>query len=519
MRRSGPFCGAPASYIFRPTAPEPRVARVPHPGPGIGKRRGIGESRASAVSEPPPRMKELITANRIPLIVAAAFFMETLDGSIIVTALPSIARGFGETTLALSVAISAYLIAVAVFVPTAGWFSERFGSRNVFATAVGVFTLASLLCGLSPSFWTFVASRILQGSAAAFMSPVGRLVVLRETPKHRLIESLGLIVWPALIGPVVGPPLGGLIATYASWHWIFFINLPIGLVGLWLVLRYVPRHEAGERQRFDALGFVYTALSLVSLLQGLAFIAEAPGNRLTGVGLVVAGLILGTIALRHARQHHTPLLDLQAAREPSFVLSTLTAGFIGRVAINATPFLLPLMFQIGFHDNAFKAGLMLLAYMGGNLAMKAVTTWLLKRYGFRTVLVGNGLGSAAAISACALLSPGWPLLLICAVLILAGMTRSMQFTALNTIAFADIPASARGGATSLSAMTAQVASALSVAFATLSLAFVQRLGGGQPLALWDFQVAFVVAGLLMAASSLWLMRLAHDAGAAVTARA
>ena len=183
-----------------------------------------------------------VFAHRIPLIVAAAFFMETLDGSIIVTALPSIAHAYGETTLALSVGISAYLVAVAVFVPAAGWVSERYGARNVFAAAVGAFTLASLLCGLSPGFWTFIASRILQGSAAAFMSPVGRLVVLRETPKHRLIESLGMIVWPALIGPVVGPPLGGLISTYASWHWIFFINIPIGALGVWLVLRYIPRH-------------------------------------------------------------------------------------------------------------------------------------------------------------------------------------------------------------------------------------------------------------------------------------
>ncbi len=464
-------------------------------------------------------MKIDLASNRIPLIVAAAFFMETLDASIIVTALPSIAHTFNETTLALSVAITAYLIAVAVFVPTAGWASERFGSRNVFATAVGVFTLASLLCGLSPTFWTFIASRILQGTAAAFMSPVGRLVVLRETPKHRLIESLGLIVWPALIGPVVGPPLGGLIATYASWHWIFFLNIPIGIIGLWLVLRYVPKHEAAERQRFDAQGFAITALSLVTLLQGLAFIAERPGNRLAGVGLVGAGLVLGWFALRHARRHPSPLLDLQSAKEPTFVLSTLSAGFIGRVAINATPFLLPLMFQIGFKDSAFKAGLMLLAYMAGNLAMKAATTWLLKRHGFRKVLVWNGLAGAATIAACGLLSPAWPIVLICVALVLAGMTRSMQFTALNTIAFADIPASARGGATTLSAMTAQVASALSVAFAALTLALVQTLGGGQGLVLWDFQVAFIVSGLLMAASSVWMMKLAHDAGASVTAKA
>ena len=458
-------------------------------------------------------------SRRIPLIVAAAFFMETLDGSIIVTALPSIARAFGETTLALSVGISAYLVAVAVFVPAAGWVSERYGARNVFATAVGMFTLASLLCGLSPGFWTFIAARVLQGSAAAFMSPVGRLVVLRETPKHRLIESLGMIVWPALIGPVVGPPLGGLIATYASWHWIFFINIPIGALGVWLVLRYVPRHAAGSRRPFDLLGFAYSSVALVALIQGLAFIAESPDYRVLGAALALCGVAVGAWAIRHAVRHPTPLLDLVATRSRTFVLSTLTAGFLGRIAINATPFLLPLMFQIGFHDNAFAAGLMVLVYMAGNLSMKVVTTQTLRRFGFRSVLVGNGFLAALAIAACGLFTPGWNLVAICVVLVLAGMTRSMQFTALNTIGFADIPAEARSGATTMSAMAQQVGSALGVAFATLELALAHTAAGGAGLALTDFQVAFLGCGLLMALSAAWLTRLPHDAGAAALASA
>ncbi|WP_077033910.1 MFS transporter [Pelomonas sp. KK5] len=469
----------------------------------------------------PDRLKSFFVDNRISLIVAAAFFMETLDGSIIVTALPAIAHSFGEATLALSVAISAYMIALAVFVPAAGWASERYGARRVFASAVAVFTIASLLCGLSPNFWSFIAARVLQGSAAAFMSPVGRLVVLRETPKHRLIESLGLIVWPALIGPVVGPPLGGLIATYASWHWIFFLNLPIGALGLWLVLRYVPAHEPADesKQRFDVYGFAITSLALVTLLQGLAFIAESPAQRWAGLALVVAGLVVGALAVRHAQRHPAPILNLQSAREPTFVMSTLAAGFWGRVAINTAPFLLPLMFQIGFADNALRAGLMLLVYMAGNLAMKAATTWMLKQHGFRRVLVYNGYAHAATLLGCALMGPGWPLPVICVVLVLAGMTRSMHFTALNTIAFADIPASARGGATTLSAVSSQVAAALAVAFATLALALAQRIAGGEGLQLRDFQIAFGISAALMAGASLWMMRLAHDAGASVTARA
>ncbi len=456
-------------------------------------------------------------SRRIPLIVAAAFFMETLDASIIVTALPSIAASFGRTTLALGIGISSYLVAVAVFVPAAGWVSERFGARNVFAAAIGLFTLASLLCGLSPDFWTFVAARVLQGTAAAFMSPVGRLVVLRETPKHRLIEAIGVTVWPALIGPVIGPPLGGLIATYASWRWIFFLNLPIGLIGLALVLHFIPPHAPGARQRFDGRGFAYTALALVALIQGLSLFAETPDERLLGVVLTGVGLACGVLALRHARRHPAPLLDLRATRVRTFVLSQLTAGFLGRVAINATPFLLPLMFQIGFHDSAFKAGLMLLIYMGGNLAMKAATTRLLRRFGFRTVLVVNGLLGAASLAGCALLAPAWPTAAIAAVLIAAGTTRSMQFTALNTLAFADIGPEARAGATTMTAMTQQLASALGVAFATLALASSQALSGGRPLVLGDFRVALLACGALMAVSGFGLMRLPHDAGAEATA--
>ena len=323
---------------------------------------------------------------RIPLIVATAFFMETLDSTIITTALPAMARSLGESTLDLTASVTVYLVAMTVFVPAAGWASDRFGARNLFAAAVAVFTLASLLCGVSPSFWTLIAARALQGGAAAFMSPVGRLIVLRETPKHRIIDAIGLIVWPGLIAPVIGPPLGGFITTYASWRWIFLLNIPIGLLGVYLVLRFVPKHAAGGRARFDAPGFVLTAAALATLIHGLSLIAQGGAGVVSGGGFVAIGIGCGFAAVRHALRHPAPMLDLGAVAVPTFAFSTVTAGLAARVAISMTPFLLPLMFQIGFGASAFEAGIMLLVYMAGNLAMKSVTTPILHRFGFRDVI-------------------------------------------------------------------------------------------------------------------------------------
>ena len=455
-------------------------------------------------------------SRRIPLIVAAAFFMETLDSTIVTTALPAIAASFGATTLTLTLSISAYLVALSVCVPTAGWASDRFGARNLFAGAIGLFTLSSLLCALSPNLWTFIAARALQGVAAAFMSPVGRLVVLRSTPKQRLIEAISLITWPGLIGPVLGPPLGGLITTYASWLWIFLINIPLGLAGVWMVLRHVPNEVAPTRTPFDAVGFALTAVALASLVHGLSLLGERQGEAAAGAAWVAAAVVAGVLATRHALRHPTPMLDLRAVRVPSFAISMLTAGMLARIAISATPFLLPLMFQIGFGLNAFQAGLMLLVYMGGNLAMKSATTPVLRHFGFRRVLTVNGALCAVTMAACALLSPGLSLAIVYPVLFAAGMTRSMQFTTVSSLAFADIPPDQRAGASTLTAMTQQVAATLGVAFAALALAVFQNLRGEAALSLGDFQRALLTGAALMAVAAAWALRLPADAGIEVS---
>jgi EmrB/QacA subfamily drug resistance transporter len=458
-------------------------------------------------------------SRRIPLIVAAAFFMETLDSTVVATALPVMAESLGETTLRLSGTITVYLVAMTVFVPMAGWASDRFGARNLFASAIAVFTLASLLCGISPSFWTLMAARLLQGVAAAFMSPVGRLIVLRETPKHQIINAIGLIVWPGLIAPVIGPPLGGFITTYASWRWIFLLNIPVGLLGVCLVLRFVPKHAGAGQARFDASGFVLTAAALATFIYGLSVIAQGGAALAAGAAFVAIGLGCGCVAVRHALRHPAPVLDLGAARIPTFALSTVTAGLAARIAISMTPFLLPLLFQIGFGATPFEAGLMLLVYMSGNLAMKSITTPILRRFGFRDVIRVNGALCVASLVACGLLSPETSVPVIYGVLFAAGMTRSMNFTSMSTLAFADVSATMRPGATTLAAMAQQAAGAVGVALASLALGVFQTIRSGAHLALSDFQHAFLAAAFLMAIAVLWAGRLPPDAGAELSGHA
>ncbi|MDR0440990.1 MAG: MFS transporter [Candidatus Accumulibacter sp.] len=454
----------------------------------------------------------------IAYTVAAAFFMEMLDASIITTALPTIGAAFGTSALGVSASVTVYLVAMAIFVPAAGWCGERYGARRAFATAVGVFTFASLLCGLASSLWMLIAARFLQGAAAAFMSPVGRFVVLRETPQHRIIEGIATITWPGLIAPVLGPPLGGFIVSHVSWHWIFLINVPLGLIGVWLVLRYIPHRAPTRRAGFDTPGFVLTALSLAALVEGLSELGKSQGDRAWPLVLIVTGVVAGIAAVRHARRAKDPMLDLRALSVPTYALAIAGVGFTSRVAINASPFLLPLMFQIGFGMPPTQAGWMVLVYMVGNLTMKSATTWVLHRFGFRRVLIVNGALCVMTLVACGLLAPGLPMPLIYAVLLIAGMTRSMNFTTVNTLAFADVKPEQRAGATALATMFQQVAMTLGVAFAAFALGASQTLRAASALDLADFRNVWFAVAVLMTAACAGAFRLDPAAGATISGK-
>ena len=447
------------------------------------------------------------------LIVACAFFMENLDGTIIVTALPQMASSFQIGPERMSLGVTAYMLAVAAGIAASGWLADRVGARNLFCGAIGVFTIASMLCGIAPSFPTFIAARVLQGAAAAMMSPVGRLVVLRTSEKKDLLRALSTLVWPALFAPVLGPPLGGFITSAASWRWIFYVNLPVGLIGMALVLAYIPNQKGEEKTPFDTLGFLLMTAALGCLTYGLDLLGQRQtANLTTGAVLLAIAVVTGFLAIRHIQRARHPLIRLDALDHRTFFVSCITGGTLSRAAISATPFLLPLMFQVGYGLSPVQSGLLLLIYMAANLLMKTITNPILTRFGIKAVLVWNGLIASTFIAACAVVAPTVPLWLSGVVLALAGASRSMQFTALTMVTFADVGPQQRQPAAVVSALTQQVGMGGGVAVGALLLTFSQRLRGASTLTVTDFQAALVLAGVLSGLAVISYMSLARDAG-------
>jgi EmrB/QacA subfamily drug resistance transporter len=374
----------------------------------------------------------------IALLVAVTFFMENLDATVIATALPDMARTFGVAAVDVSIGMSVYMLAVAVFIPISGWLADRFGSRLVFSAAIVLFSLSSLMCGLSESLETFVAARVLQGISGAMMVPVGRLAVLRTTEKKDLVRAISFITWPGLVAPILGPPLGGFIVTHASWPWIFYLNLPLGVLALIAALVLIPRQDHVIARPFDFTGFLLAGGASAALLFGVEMLGQSHANVLPALSLSGAGVILGVFAWRHLRRHAQPLLALGVLEIRTFSVC-LWGGSIFRIAISTLPFLLPLMFQLAFGLSALDAGLLVLAVFAGNLAMKPFTTRVMHRWGFRPVLMFNGILGVLAIAACALLDEHMSRALVLLVLFVGGLSRSMQFTAFNTLGFADVP--------------------------------------------------------------------------------
>lgn len=452
------------------------------------------------------------------LLVAGAFFMEFLDGTVIATALPEMARTFGVDAVDLNIGMSAYLLTLAVLIPASGWIADRFGARKVFTLALAIFTFSSVLCGIANTLEQFVAMRILQGVGGALMVPVGRLAVLRTTPKHLLITAIATLTWPALVAPIIGPPLGGFITSYASWRWIFYINLPLGLIAMALAWRLIPDIHDDDRRPFDGIGFTGTAVAMISLVYGLEMLGQSQVNVLPTVSLLVLGAAALWFSLWHFKHAKHPMIRLEALKVQTFGV-TMYGGSLFRTSISAVPFLLPLLFQVGFGMDAFHSGLLVLAVFAGNLAMKPATTPLIRALGFKKLLMINGLLNVASLLACAFLTPHTSAWLTMAILFFGGMFRSMQFTGISTLAFSDVPSTQMSYANTLFSTATQLSVGLGITLGAIGI----RLG--EKISQWlditsipgiTIKLSFVMITLICLVGLIDLLRLPRNAGSSVS---
>ena len=447
----------------------------------------------------------------VPLIIASAMFMEQLDGTVLSTALPSMAHSFGVDALHMSIALTSYLVSLAVFIPASGALADRVGSRSVFCTAIVLFTAGSVLCAQSGTLAFLVAARLLQGMGGAMMVPVGRLVLLRTTAKSDLIATMNWLLVPATIGPLLGPPVGGFLVTALSWRWIFYINVPIGVVGLVLAATLVPQLRAPARARFDVAGLAFSGVSLACLIFGLELASRGVVPAAVTGAILAASVAAGLLYGWHARRTERPILDFTLMRIPTFGLSVL-AGASTRIAVGATPFLLPLTLQVGLGMSAAQSGATTFVAAAGGLAMRGLSRRLLRRFGYRRTMIGNGLGASLFAFACASFSPGFGRPVMWAVLFLGGFFQSLQFTAYNTIAYADVPAGRMSAATSFYATMQQVTLTLGICVAAGAVAVASAWHGGGHARLADLRLGWLTVGAVAALAPLLCARLARDAG-------
>ncbi len=447
----------------------------------------------------------------VPLVVASALFMEHLDSTVIATSLPAMAADLGLSPVRLNLAITTYLVTMAVFIPASGWFADRLGARRVFVGAIAVFLAGSILCGAAPSLEALIAGRALQGLGGAMMTPVGRLVMLRSVPKREMISAMAWLTIPALIGPVVGPPLGGFITTYASWRWIFWINVPIGLVGIVAALVFLPRIREEATGPFDLFGFATSALGLSALVFALETLGRDVVSGWAEAGALVGGLGLLAIYARHARRVARPLIDLDLLALPTFRAGVL-GGSLFRLGVGALPFLLPLQLQVGFGRSPLESGLTTFVAAVGAMTMKLTAGRIITRFGFRRTLAVNAAIAGLFLAAVAAVGPATPVAVLMTLLLFGGFFRSLEFTAINVVVFSEVDEARMSRATSFAAMMQQLSLSAGVALGALALHVLGAAAGHAPGAS-EFAIAIaLVGGLSMLAAPLFA-RLPEGAGA------
>ena len=453
----------------------------------------------------------------VPLIAATALFVENLNSTVLSTALVTVASDFGVDPVVLKLALTSYLVSLAVFVPASGWIADRFGTRTVFCWAMGVFALGSAGCALSGGLWTLIAARIVQGAGGAMMIPVARLVVLRSVPKAELVGALAVLSMPSLLGPIIGPPVGGFFATYFTWHWIFWINLPLTALGVLLAQRLLPQIRAETESVFDLRGFLLVGPGLALTLSGVTVLGLDRVPPLLALAFCAVGVLLIAVYCRHALAIQAPVIDLRLLRAPVFRVGVI-GSFLFRVGAGATPFLLPLLLQVGFGMTAFASGTLTFATGVGAFSMKLVAPRILRAFGFRQVLIFNGVVAGTFVAVPALFWAGMPAAAILALLLVGGFSRSLQFTSSNVVLFADIAPNDMARATTFAAVLQELSGSIGIAIAALVLDWATHMSASGTLTSVEFAYAFWIAGALAGGCSFAYLWMPASAGASLVAR-
>jgi EmrB/QacA subfamily drug resistance transporter len=459
-------------------------------------------------------MTELFRRNFIPLVVATGLFMENLDATVLATSLPAIAKDLNSNPIHLKLAVTTYLLALAVFIPASGWMADRFGAKNVFRAAMVVFSVGSIACGLSSDLGSLVVARVVQGIGGAMMAPVGRLIVLRTIPKTDMINAIAWLTVPALVGPVLGPPLGGFLTTYFSWRWIFWINIPVALVGIVLVTRLIPDTRESTPSTFDMRGLFLIGPGLSLFLTGVTLMGLGLLDRDLVVLITLSGAVLLGLYVWHAFRVPQPIIDLRLLAIPTY-RAGVVGGFLFRTGLGAGPFLLPLLFQTGFGMTAFQSGLMTFATGIGAMFMKTQAAAIIRRYGFKRVLLANAVISSLFAALPSLFVSSTPALLIVGLFLVGGLSRSLQFTSVNTLAYADVPPERLSRATSFAAALQELSGSVGVTIAAMGLQGMQYLRGGSAIDAAHFPPVFILIGLVSLSSILFFSRLSRGAGASL----
>ena len=478
-----------------------------------------GEGMAEAVLAPPLEAvkPEERTGPLLPMIIGAALFMQTLDATVISNALPTMAHSLRQDPVTLNLAITAYLLSAAVFLPISAWVADRFGAKNVFRLAIIGFATSSLLCGVSQNLLQLVGARMLQGLAGAMMLPVGRLVLLRSVPKSQLVNAMSYLTMPALLGPILGPPIGGFIVTFWSWRWIFFINVPMGVLGVTLATLFIPDVREAVKEKLDVRGFILTGFGLAGLVYGFDNIGRGVLPFAVVAAMLLGGIVCGVLYAFHAKRTPNAILDLSLLKIRTFTASTV-GGLFSRLIIGASPFLLALLLQLGFDLSAFQAGLLTFAGAAGALVMKTTARPIIGVFGFKRVLIVNALLMAVLSGAYALFRITTPHWIILMVLLVGGFFRSLQFTALNAMAYADVSPALMSRASSLSSMFQQLAQSLGVGLAALLIHYTIAFHHSAKLSAPDITPAFAIVAALSLISLFFYATLPSDAGAEVSGR-